>query len=279
MGQSSVRPVWPPRWAFQLPTLKYHLSCLSRTWLWTLIILILVGTHVTRTPQSHAQDPPRVRAPSHETAATHEHQPLYSGDRWENSSQGAAYSQFNHRFAGLCALLIGLSELGRALRFFPPLWTRIVLSGAFGAVGVFLLVWSDHEAWPIGSLSFLRTFSGQDQEILAHKLYGAFATTVAVSEFVRGIGWVKHPAWGAPLLLYVVIGGAMLFVHSHGANHGVHTIEFHHAIMGAMAVSAGVSKSVAAWVTSLSSRSVRRWELVWVGLIFLIGVQLLVFFE
>jgi len=279
MGQVALRPVRPSGWAFQLPALNYYLFCLSRKWPWVLIIPVLVGIQFTRIPPSHAQFPFSDHTPSYEPAAALEPQPSHAGHRWEGSAQGIAYSQFNHRFAGLCTLLIGLSELGRTLRFLPPVWARLVLSGAFGAVGVFLLVWSDHEAWPIGSLSFIQTFSGQDQEILLHKLYGVFATTVTISEFIRGIGWVRHPAWGVPLLLYVVIGGATLFVHSHGTHQGVHAIELHHAIMGATAVSAGASKFVGEWLTGSSNRSVRRWELVWVGHIFLIGAQLLLFFE
>ena len=279
MRQDSVRPTRPSGWAFQLPALKYHLFCLNGKWLWTLIILVLVGTQVTRIPQSNAQYPPSGHKPSYETADAQEPHGAHAGDGWEGSAQGVAYSKFSHRFAGLCTLLIGLSELGRTLRFLPALWTRMVLSGAFGAIGVFLLIWSDHEAWPVGPLSFIQTFSGQDHEILQHKFYGVLATTVAISEFVRGIGWVRHPAWAAPLPFYGVTGGAMLFAHSHGVHLGVHTIELNHAIMGAIGVNGGISKSVVEWLADSSSRSVRRWELVWVGHIFLIGIQLLLFFN
>jgi putative copper resistance protein D len=250
-------------------------------WLCVFAILVLTIVLPTVIVGAYAQPPSADQNVSHEhgAASASESQSAHAGHSWEGSPQGIAYSQFNHRFAGLCALLIGLSELGRTLRFFPPLWTRIVLSGAFGAVGVFLLVWSDHEAWPVGSLSFIQTFWGQDQEILQHKFYGVFATTVAVSEFLRGIGWARHPAWGAPLILYVVIGGATLFVHSHGTHQGAHLIDLHHTFMGALAISGGVSQSVATWLTSLSNRSATRWELIWVGHIFLIAAQLILYFE
>jgi len=141
-------------------------------YLCALSLLVLPVIHLTGMSTAYAQHPSSDHRVSYqaETAAALETQRTHAGDRWEGSAQGIAYSQFNHRFAGLCTLLIGLSELGRTLRFLPPVWARLVLSGAFGAVGVFLLVWSDHEAWPIGSLSFMQTFSGQDQEILLHKL-------------------------------------------------------------------------------------------------------------
>ena len=254
---------------------------LMTRWHCVLACLVLTIVQPTVMVGAYAQHPSADQDVSHEhgAAAASESQSAHAGHSWEVSPQGIDYSQFNHRFAGWCALLIGLSELGRTLRFFPTLWTRIVLSGAFGAVGVFLLIWSDHEAWPIGSLSFIQTFSGQDQEILLHKFYGVFAATVAVSEFLRGVGWARHPAWRVPLILYVVIGGATLFVHSHGTHQGAPTIELQHAIMGTLAISGGVSQSVATWLTSSSNRSATRWELIWVGHIFLIAAQLLLYFE
>ncbi len=69
----------------------------------------------------------------------------------------------------------------------------------------------------------------------------------------------------------------MLFVHSHGIHPAVQKIEFHRAIMGSMAVSDGMAKSVAAWVAGLSSCFMREWELLWAGFILLIGVQFLVY--
>jgi putative copper resistance protein D len=259
----------------------HRFFCLMTRWLCVLALLVLTVVQPTVMVGAYAQHPSADQNVSqeHGAASASESQSAHPGHSWEVSPQGIAYSQFNHRFAGWCALLIGLSELGRTLRFFPPRWTRIVLSGAFGAVGVFLLIWSDHDAWPIGSLSFVQTFTGQDLEILQHKFYGVFAATVAVSEFLRGIGLARHPAWGAPLILYVVIGGATLFVHSHGTHLGAHTIELQHAIMGTLAISGGVSQSVAAWLTSLSNSSATRWEFIWVGHIFLVAAQLILYFE
>jgi ABC-type enterochelin transport system permease subunit len=54
----------------------------------------------------------------------------------------------------------------------------------------------------------------------------------------------------------------------------------HHAIMGTMAVTAGSSKLVSAWVApNEGSSSTGSWEWLWVSLILLIGAQLLLYSE
>jgi putative copper resistance protein D len=252
---------------------------LHQSWRWALTLLILAAVLFTGGMGVYAQHPPSEHDDAHESAIAHEHPGGHAASGWEGSAEGIAYSEFNHHLAGLCTLLLGLAELGLALRAQSPVWTRLVLPGALAVVGLFLLVWSDHEAWPIGSLSFAETFFGQDHEILQHKLYGILAVAVATGEILRRLGRVTHPAWALPLPLFAVIGGLMLFAHSHGAHPAAHKIAIHHAIMGTMAVGAGGSKSIAAWLGASSERSVKGWELAWAGLIILIGLQLLVYSE
>ena len=213
------------------------------------------------------------------TGTTHDPHREHGREGWEGSVQGIAYSEFNHRFAGLFVLLVGLAELGYALRYSLPFWTRLVLPGAFGVIGAYLLIWSDHEAWPIGSLTFVQTFSGQDPEILQHKFYGVFASTAAVSETLRRIGWVCHPAWAAPLVVGAMIGGLLLFWHSHGNHPANQTIELHHALLGCLGVGAAVSSAMVSWTSGPSRGLVKRWDVAWAGFVILIGVQLLLYFE
>jgi hypothetical protein len=198
---------------------------------------------------------------------------------WEGSAQGVAYSEFNHRFAGLFVLLFGLAELGHALRYQLPFWIRLVLPSALGIIGVYLLIWSDHEAWPIGSLGFAQTFFGQDQEIVQHKFYGVFGTTAAVSETLRRIGWAQHPAWAAPLLFLGLVGALLLFFHSHGNHPGNHAIALHHALLGSFGVGAATSSAMVSWTSSTASRSAKKWEVAWAGFVIVIGLLLLVYSE
>ena len=78
---------------------------------------------------------------------------------WEGSVQAVAYSEFNHHLAGLFVLLMGCAELSQSLRLPSLLWVRFLLPTAMLFGSVTLLVWSDHEAWPIGSLSCALTLS------------------------------------------------------------------------------------------------------------------------
>lgn len=174
-------------------------------------------------------------------------------------------------------VLMGLAELTHVLRVSAFSWVRLMLPSALIVAGLFLLVWSDHEAWPVGSLSFMQTFAGGDHEILQHKIYGILALVVGSVELFRRIGRIGHKAWASPLPLMAIVGGLMLFGHSHGFHPSAGKIAFHHAIMGTMAVTAGSSKLASAWAGLREASA--KWEWVWVSLILLIGVQLLIYSE
>ncbi|MGQ0556056.1 MAG: hypothetical protein ACT4PN_08965 [Nitrospiraceae bacterium] len=203
----------------------------------------------------------------------------HDGGGWEGSAQGVAYSEFNHRFAGLFVLLFGLAELGHALRYPLPSGIRLVLPSALSVIGAYLLVWSDHEAWPIGSLTVEQTFSGQDPEIIQHKFYGMFAATAAASETLRRIGWARHPAWAAPLVVGAMVSGLLLFWHSHENHPANQTIELHHALLGSLGVGAALSSAMVSWGSGASSLPVKKWDLAWAVFVILIGIQLLLYFE
>lgn len=215
-----------------------------------------------------------------EMAGGHQH---HSGGvtktSWEGSIQAIAYSEFNHHLAGLFLLLIGLSEVRQALGWPALVWTRFLLPGALTVGGIFLLIWSDHDSWPIGSLTFGQTFFGDDPEILQHKAYGILALGVGTIEFFRRQGWFAHAAWTVPLPLFAIVGGLMLFSHSHGDHPAAYKIALHHAIMGTMAITAGSSKLVSGWRARQMVRERSYWELIWASLVLVIGLQLLIYSE
>ena len=241
------------------------------------VILVLVVS-CTSLSVAQAQAPSGHHDASTETAVPIDH-PGHAGGGWEGSPEGIAYSEFNHHFAGVSDMLFGFAELGQALEYPLPLWTRLALPAILGVVGVYNIIWSDHDAWPIGSLSFADTFFGQDREIIEHKFCGIIAIVMAVCEALRRTGRVRHPAWVAPLVFLTLAGSLLLFVHSHANHPGAARIDLHHAVLGSVGVCAGLAKGLASWLPGTSPLMRKRLEVTWGGCVVLFGLLLVVYSE
>jgi len=239
---------------------------------------LLMLFHMTPTFAQHSTGPHAESAGVSESEHGHQHGGPGS-DAWAGSAAGIAYSERNHHVAGLMVMLMGLAELSHAMRLSSLGWARLLLPSAMLLSGLFVMIWSDHEAWPIGSLSFNDTFFGHDPEIMQHKIYGILALGVGSVELFRRLGHAGHKAWASPLPLMAIVGGLMLFGHSHGVHPSAQKIAMHHAIMGTMAVTAGSSKLFSSWVYSHAGQVPRKWEWLWAGLILLIGAELVIYSE
>lgn len=282
MQRGSQGPIRHPGWALPLPDLAPSAIRANSVAVWALFLSFVVaflsldGTLLFAQHGESGYEAAVVGSSDH----GHDHHALtLSPDGWEGSKAGMAYSELNHHLAGFFVLLIGFSEMAQAMRGRSVGWARMLLPAALLGAAAFLLVWSDHEAWPIGSLSFAETFFGSDHEILQHKTYGLLALAVGLIELYRRLDRVTHVGWLAPLPLFAMVGGLMLFTHSHGAHPSAEKIALHHAVMGTLAVSAGSSRLASAWREVFMGWSRSRWETIWAGLILLIGLQLLFYSE
>jgi hypothetical protein len=199
--------------------------------------------------------------------------------QWEGSPDGIAYSQFNHRVAAVFVLLIGLSEFRAAFALRSLAWTRFVLPAGTLSVGAYLLGWSDHEAWPIGSLSLADTFLGGDLEIVQHKLYAVLLLGVGMVEAFRWSGPSTGQNRALPLPILAIFGGLLLFIHDHGHYPGGHAIMLHHRIMGTIAITAGSLRLAALAVSGRRGGEHWGWKIAWPALISLLGLQLLLYTE
>jgi len=242
-----------------------------------LILIVLFIPAMTLWAQHDGHD--QVSAPAPLTIEHEHHEPIDHRTGWEGSIAGIAYSEFNHHLTGMLVLVIGLSELRQVLGIPFWAWTRFLLPGALLTAGFFLLIWSDHDAWPIGSLGFAQTFFGGDSEIFQHKSYALLSLAVGTIELLRRLGQIDHAGWSTPLPVFAILGGLMLFGHSHGIHPSAHKIAMGHALMGTMAVTAGSSKLLSDWLRSPSHGPSSKWELLWAGLILFIGIQLLLYSE
>lgn len=262
-------------WAFQLQRPLPLWAELQATSVWVSIVLAVLYTmmFVSAAPV-YAQ----LGEGGHPSDHDHHGASAIVGG-WEGSVQAVAYSEFNHHLAGLFVLLMGCAELSQALHRPSLLWARFLLPAAMLLGCVILLIWSDHEAWPIGSLGLAQTFSGHNPEIIQHKIYGLLLFLVGTVEALRRIGRISDGLWSAPLPLFAIIGGLMLFGHSHGVHPSAQKIAMHHAMMGTLAVIAGLSKLLLGWFRSRVQILFPAWEWLWAGLILLIGMRLLMYSE
>ncbi|MEQ1848159.1 MAG: hypothetical protein ABL983_21575, partial [Nitrospira sp.] len=95
-------------------------------WSYLLSGLLVFIVSCTSISGAQAQAPSGHQDVSTETGGTTDHHGHASG-RWEGSPEGIAYSEFSHHFTGLCDMLFGFAELGHALQYPLPLWTRLAL--------------------------------------------------------------------------------------------------------------------------------------------------------
>jgi hypothetical protein len=267
------RPIQFSGWAFQLQRPLPSWAELQAANVWASIVLAVFCTMLL---VSAAPLYAQLGEGGH--PSDHDHHGASVGG-WEGSAPGVAYSEFNHHLAGLFVLLIGCAELSQALYLASLLWARLLLPAAMLLGSVILLVGSDHEAWPIGSLSFAQTFSGHDPEIIQHKIYGLLLFLVGTIEALRRTRRISAGLWRAFLPLFAIVGGLLLFGHSHGVHPSAQKISMHHAMMGTMAAMAGSSKLLSGWFRSPLKVLSPAWEWLWAGLIGLIGIQLLMYCE
>ena len=129
--------------------------------------------------------------------------------------------------------------------------------------GHFRLIWSDHEAWPIGSLSVVQTYFGSDPRILQHKTFGVLLLAVGIVELLRRFGRLGHIMWTVPLPILATIAGVTVFGHSHGTHPSAQKIAIHHTRTGTMALAARSSKLLSGSWYSASGAPRVIWEWIW----------------
>lgn len=220
--------------------------------------------------------------------SAHDEHGSSGAEQWEGSAAGKAYSERNHGVAALFLLLIGWCEF-RAGWGSVPKWMKVLLPASLMGTGLFLLIWSDHEAWPIGRLSFVETFSGVDPEIFQHKLFALLSLIIGGIEGGRQLGRLTGRIWSIPLPLYAIAGGLLLLSHEHGPHPAAQQIAQHHALMAVFATTAGIAKLLAVGAErgpiGTSKRATSRtgpqspWTMAWGGLVFALGILLLFYRE
>jgi putative copper resistance protein D len=201
------------------------------------------------------------------------HQMEYGEVRHEHSSppisgfpEDKAYSEFMHRLNGIFVLLLGILALLEHrlpnVGFLRWGWPLLFLLS-----GVYLVVQSDQDVWPIGEKGFIEGL--QDPEILQHKIAAAILLLLGVSELFLRAGWRQASlGWVFPSLC--IAAGVLLFVHGH-MGHQSSGIFMQHIVMGGTALCIGFTR----FLSGKFEGSKRGW----IFLLLLFGLELLFYRE
>ena len=196
--------------------------------------------------------------------------PGQSGTR-PNTPAEKAWSEYNHHWAGIIVLAVGLlallAQAGKVswARNWPLL---------FLGLSVFLFLRSDPEVWPLGPNGFWVTFA--DPEVLLHRIFAGLVIALAVFEWRVQTGRVASPNVRLVFPMLVAVAGALLLTHSHSLGNIKEEVlaELSHIPLAVLAVMAGWSR----WLELRlpAENHARAWlARLWPVCVTLIGVFLL----
>lgn len=184
-----------------------------------------------------------------------------------------AYSEWNHRIAGVFVLFAGGLALLASVDQRKYAWAKFGWPGLFFALGLFLFVRHDPESWPWGPLTFWESVT--DAQVLQHMLFTLIVLGIGAIEWLRSRGVLSHPAWSWVFPSLAVSAAIMLFMHKHGEGLVADKIYRHHSIM---AVS-GIIAMIAKVFDDARSFNSRIPSYVWTVLIMFVGFMLLIYTE
>ena len=132
-----------------------------------------------------------------------------SGELPPRNADDIAWSEYNHHWAGLFVVAIGVLALAsRAGLRWARHWPLLFL-----LMAAFLFVRSDPEVWPLGRIGFFESL--RDVEVLQHRAFVLLVVIFALFEWrLQATG--RRTGW-TPLVfpLMAAGGGALLLTHSH----------------------------------------------------------------
>jgi putative copper resistance protein D len=188
-----------------------------------------------------------------------------------NTPAEKSWSEYNHHWAGLIVLAIGLLAFLAQTKHFP--WARN-WPLLFLGLSLFLFLRSDPETWPLGPNGFWVTL--QDPEVLLHRIFSLLVIALAIFEWRVQTGRVATERARLIFPALVAAASALLLTHSHSLGNIKEEVlaELSHAPLAILGVVAGWSR----WLElRLPSENKVRDRMVWLWptCLVLIGLLLL----
>lgn len=146
--------------------------------------------------------------------------------------------------------------------------------------GIFLLIFSDHDSWPLSNLKPIT-----DPEVLAHKIIATLMILIGIAtSLVRKRSGDVNRMQSHIMAIFALAGGGMLFTHVHtGAPYSDSAVGvyLHHFFLGTLALGVGLVKMLEFSLPASEKPTVmsRFTKGAWIVLLFLISLALLNYSE
>ncbi|HXP77399.1 MAG TPA: CopD family protein [Stellaceae bacterium] len=184
-----------------------------------------------------------------------------------------AWSEYNHHWAGVAVLVIGLLALGERSGIAP--WARH-WPLLFVGLAVFLLFRSDPEVWPLGDIGFFASF--RDPEVAQHRVFVILIAGFGIFEWCVRTGRIRAPRAALVFPLICALAGALLLTHQHALSNikDQLLIEVTHAPLALFGLTAGWARWLELRLNPPSNR-IAGW--IWPIAFVLVGAILLIYHE
>ena len=184
-----------------------------------------------------------------------------------------AWSEYNHHWAGLLVVLMGLAALAQRSGHAPwaKHWPLLFL-----LLAAFLFFRADPEVWPMGESGLIESL--KDPEVAQHRLFVVLIIAFALFEWrVRTARVASHRSMRIfPLL--TALGGTLLLTHSHALGNVKEEllVEMTHLPIAVLGITAGWAR----WLEVGVQKKALRWAgWLWPSCFVLIGLLLLSYRE
>ena len=180
-----------------------------------------------------------------------------------------AWSEYNHHWAGLLLVLMGLAALAQRSGHAPwaKHWPLLFL-----LLAALLFFRADPEVWPMGESGLIESL--KDPEVAQHRLFVVLIIAFALFEWRVRTGRVASHRSMRVFPLLTALGGTLLLTHSHALGNVKEEllVEMTHLPIAVLGITAGWAR----WLEVGAPKKALRWAgWLWPSCFVLIGLLLL----